>query len=148
MTDRRAFVLGFFVLLFGSCVLFSACSNSRYNEAGVKAAMQQYDRLILKLDADSIALLYTPDGNLGGIAIGRDSIRRFLSSFKNIKVLSQSSTTSSIQIIKDTAVQKGNYTQSDLVGKDTMHVKGEYIATWQWMGKNGWHIKKMATKSY
>jgi hypothetical protein len=146
MTDIQLFLRYFFFLCFGSCILLSACMGSRHNETSVKTAMQQYDRLILKLDADSIALLYTPDGNLGDIAVGRDSIRRFLSSFKNITVLSQSSTTTSIQITKDTAVQKGTYTQSDLVNKDTLHVKGEYIATWQWLRKDGWHIKRMVTK--
>ena len=58
-------------------------------------------------DADSISLLYTQDGNLGDIAIGRDSIRKFLSSFKNIRVLSQVSTTKSISITHDTAYRKG-----------------------------------------
>ncbi len=109
--------------------------------------MHHYDNLILKLDADSIALLYTPDGKLGDIATGRDSIRKFLSSFKNVTVLSQSSLTTSIYLNKDTAVQKGTYTQTDIVGKDTIHVKGEYTATWQWMRKNGWHIKRMETKA-
>ena len=109
--------------------------------------MQQYDHYILKLDADSIALLFTPNGNLGNIAIGRDSIRKFLSSFKNVQVLAQSSTTASIKINKDTAIQKGNYRQTDVVGgKDTIKVKGEYSATWLWIPKEGWHIQQMATK--
>ena len=108
--------------------------------------MQQYDHYILNLDADSISLLFTSDGQLGDMATGRDSIKKFLSSFKNVKVLSQSSVTQSIDIINDTAIQKGTYTQSDLVsGKDTMHVKGEFTAQWQWMNNN-WYIKKMTTK--
>jgi hypothetical protein len=44
----------------------------------MEQAMQKYDRYILKMDVDSIALLYTPDGELGKMARGRDSIRRFL----------------------------------------------------------------------
>jgi len=35
-----------------------------------------------KTDADSIAYMFTPDGELGNVAKGRDSIRHFLSSFK------------------------------------------------------------------
>ena len=92
-------------------------------------------------------MLYTPDGNLGDIAIGRDSIKKFLTTFKNVKVLSQTSTTNSINIIHDTAIQKGSYRQIDLiVEKDTVKVKGEYTTQWQWIKNEGWHIKHMATK--
>ena len=118
-----------------------------YNKKSVTKAMQKYDALILKLDAAGIAQLFTPDGNLGDIAIGRDSIKKFLLSFKNIRVLSQSSTSTSIKINADTALQKGLYFQTDLVAeKDTIKVKGSYTATWQWINKK-WLIKKMATKS-
>lgn len=129
-----------------SMFLFIACNND-HNKKGVDAAMQQYNHLIKKMDADSIALLYTPDGDLGGIAHGRDSIKKFLSSFKNVTVLSQSSTTKSIYIHGDTSVQKGTYQQVALMpANDTVKVKGEYTATWQWIAHDGWHIKRMYTK--
>src|SRR5258706_6497766 len=86
--------------------LFS-CTETNYSKSSVASSMQEYDRLIKKMDADSISLLYTPDGELGTIAHGRDSIRNFLSTFKNVKVLSQFSTSDSINIIADTAYQKG-----------------------------------------
>ena len=144
MSQRQGY---FLLLLFANCLLLLSCTTSTHNKSGVEAAMKYYDHLILKLDADSIALLYTPDGNLGGMAIGRDSIKQFLSTFKNVQVLSQVSTTDSIHIIRDTAIQKGSYTQTDIVaGKDTLHVKGEYTVQWQWIHKQGWHIKKMITK--
>lgn len=127
-------------------LLFIACNSSDHNTKGVEAAMQHLDRLTMKTDSDSIALLYTPDGNLGNIAMGRDSIRKFLARFKNVKVLSQLTTTKSIEVNKDTAVQKGEYHQSDIInGKDTVHVKGEFTATWVWMNKQ-WLIKEMQTK--
>ena len=127
-------------------LLFS-CNAGKHNTKGVESAMHQYDHLILKLDADSIALLFTPNGDLGNMAHGRDSIKKFLSSFKNIEVLSQLSSTTSIAINKDTAVQKGSYQQTDVIaGKDTVKVKGDYTAIWQWLPKQGWHIKQMTTK--
>lgn len=127
--------------------LFSCISTSHNkNKAGVESAMKKYDNLILKLDADSISLLFTPNGNLGNIALGRDSIKRFLSSFKNIRVLSQSSTTSSVIISGDSAIQKGSYIQTDLIAeKDTIKVKGDYETVWQWLRQKGWLIKKMTT---
>ena len=62
-----------FILLF-----LTACISYVHRQQEVQDAMQHYDRLIKKMDADSIALLYTEDGDLGGIAHGRDSIRRYL----------------------------------------------------------------------
>jgi len=136
------------VLLFLNIFFLLSCNSTRVskNKTGVEAAMKKYDGLILKLDAGAISLLYTPDGNLGNIAIGRDSIKKFLSSFKNVRVLSQSSTTSSIIISGDSAVQKGSYLQTDLISeKDTVKVKGDYETVWQWIKQKGWLIKKMTT---
>ena len=134
----------YFLIVF--LLLCFSCNTGRHNKKTVQAAMNHYDQLIMKLDADSIALLFTPDGDLGNIAHGRDSIKKFLSSFKNIEVVSQSSTTSSIKIIKDTAIQTGSYRQVDVIaGKDTVKVKGDFTATWLWLAKEGWHIKRMVT---
>lgn len=109
--------------------------------------MKHYDHLIKNMDADSIALLYTPNGNLGDIVHGRDSIRKFLLSFQNMHVISQSSTTSFIEVEGDTATQKGTYRQTVYIpGKDTIHVKGAYTANWLWMPPGEWHIKRMITK--
>ncbi|HEV8082052.1 MAG TPA: hypothetical protein VGP55_02565 [Chitinophagaceae bacterium] len=133
--------------LIGNLIYFVSCNVTRHNKSGVEGAMKYYDHLILNLNADSISLLYTPDGCLGDIATGRDSIRKFLSSFVNVSVLSQISTTQSINIVRDTAIQKGTYNQVDLIGgKDTVKVKGDYTTTWQWIPRQGWHIKRMATK--
>lgn len=137
--------VGSFIL--AGLILLYSCNGSMHNRSGVEKAMKYYDHLILKLDADSISMLYTPDGNLGDIAMGRDSIKRFLSSFKNVRVLSQVSATRSIDIIRDTAIQNGTYTQTDIVsGKDTIKVRGEYTTRWEWIRKDGWHIKRMTTR--
>ena len=134
--------------MLANVIFMLSCNTTKHSKSGVESAMQHYDNLILKLNADSIAMLYTPDGNLGGIAIGRDSIKKFLASFKNVSVLSQISTTESIHINHDTAIQKGHYTQTDIIAeKDTAKVKGQYTARWEWISKEGWHIKKMTTSS-
>lgn len=134
------------VFLFTIVILFS-CNASRHNKAGVQSAMTQYDHYIQRMDVDSISMLFTPDGNLGNIAHGQDSIRKFLLRFKNFKVLSQSSTTESINQAHDSTVQKGLYHQIVIVPpNDTVIVKGEYTATWVWIPRNGWHLKRMVTK--
>ena len=134
----------FAALLISSLLL--SCRSSEHSKSGVEKALQHYDQLILKLDADSIAWLYTPDGRMGEMAKGRDSIKVFLSSFQNIKVLSQHSTSDTVNITADTAIQQGIYLQSDVIsGRDTVRVKGAYSAVWQWMD-DGWHIRQMETK--
>ena len=110
--------------------------------------MQTYDRYILHMDTDPIALMYTIDGDLGNKAHGRDSIRRFLATFKNVRVLSQLSKTTSINIRDDSLLQKGTYAQVAIVGeKDTVRVQGEYTVDWRWFPEEGWKIKRMDTKS-
>ena len=124
-----------------------ACRPGARNKAGVELAMYRYDHLILELKADSIALLYTTDGDLGNVAHGRDSIRRFLSGFKNVRVLSQVSHTNSLQVYGDSALQTGRYRQEVIVdGRDTVHVKGIYTARWVWINGDGWHIRRMDTR--
>ncbi|MFS8083645.1 MAG: hypothetical protein ACMG51_09345 [Ginsengibacter sp.] len=137
-----------FLYLIFFAIIFFSCATSKHEEKNVEATMQYYNHLIRNLDADSIALLFTPDGNLGGIAKGRDSIRRFLSTFKNIEVLSQRSSTNFLKITKDSALQKGLYWQQDVVNKkDTFNVKGEFTARWQKFGKENWLLKEMQTKT-
>jgi ketosteroid isomerase-like protein len=118
-----------------------------HSAAEVEAAMGHYDSLIKKTDADSIAWMFTADGWLGEIAHGRDSIRSFLRTFKNVRVLEVGSATKNITLTGDTARQAGSYTQTALVnGKDTAHVRGKFEAEWVWSEKEGWKIRRMATR--
>jgi len=137
----------FMLLAFTAGIILTACVSYVHRQQEVQDAMQHYDHLIQQMDADSIALLYTEDGDLGGIAHGRDSIRRFLSSFNNVKVLEVTSSTDSLAMTGDTAFQSGHYKQSGVInGKDTFHVSGSYHAQWVWIKKEeGWRIKKMTT---
>ena len=57
-------------------ILFTACRPKAHDSETVEQAMQKYDRYILHMDVDSISLLYAPDGELGKMAKGRDSIRK------------------------------------------------------------------------
>ncbi|HTB24214.1 MAG TPA: hypothetical protein VK711_02540 [Puia sp.] len=131
--------------MIGSCV----SSDKHRSRETVETAMKYYDHLILTTDADSIALLYTPDGELGNEAVGRDSIRNFLNKFKDFKVLYQTSSADSIIIREDTAILMGIYQQKTIVPpNDTVYVKGTFIEKWIWFKVNGWHIKRMDTHPF
>lgn len=126
---------------------FFSCRPKERSTESVEQAMQKYNGYIKKMDVDSIALLYAPDGELGKMAKGRDSIRRFLEKFKQYKVLSQSSTTNLITISRDTALQSGLYTQKVIVPpNDTVTVKGLFSTQWIWMDSTGWRIQRMETQ--
>ena len=124
-----------------------ACAtHAPHQQREVEAAMQQYDRYILSVDVDSMALLFTKDGNLGNIARGQDSIRRFLAKFKSVRVLSMASTTDAIVLTGDSSTQRGSYRQTAVLSaRDTVRVNGDYVARWQWFPKQGWRLKSMQT---
>lgn len=121
--------------------------TQQHSRSEIESALKTYDRLIKNMDADSIALLYTTDGDLGTVAHGRDSIRKFLSSFKNVRVLSVASTSNTIEINRDTALQAGRYRQVALINnRDTAKLKGGFNARWIWIRGEGWRIKRMETQ--
>jgi hypothetical protein len=121
--------------------------GQKHNEKEIESAMHRYDYFIQKMDADSIAHLYAPDGNLGDIAHGRDSIRTFLKGFKNVSVLYQASVTDSVRLSGDQAMQYGTYKQIAVMNKtDTARLKGSFTASWIWLPTEGWRIRKMNTK--
>ena len=123
----------------------TGCGTS-HKESEVEAAMKRYDDLIVRMDADSLALLFEPDGELGEMAKGRDSIRRFLQSFTNVKVLSNLSTSESVELNADSAVQKGHYSQIAVINnRDTLKPTGAYTGHWHWSPDQGWLIRKMET---
>jgi len=132
-------------------LLFSFAANSAFAQyktrMAVDSAMKRYDHLILGMNADSIAQIYTQDGELGKMAKGRDSIRNFLQGFKNFRVLSQTSETNSISLEGDSALQKGTYRQTVIIpSKDTVTVKGNFTAFWIWNPVYGWQIRRMETQ--
>ncbi len=109
-----------------------SCNNSL--DTDVNAAMQEYDKLILHVDAKGIANMFTPDGVLaqpGGMSVtGRDSIEKFLGQFKYIKVEAQKSITDSIHKINNIAYQYGKYYQRAVINNKTYEVHGMFQANW------------------
>ncbi len=113
----------------------------------IESAMNQYNRYIMSMNIDSIASIFTSDGDLGNIAHGQDSIKHFLLRFKDFRVLAQTSSTKLIQIFGDSASQTGMYWQTTIVPPhDTIFVKGNFNAKWIWENGVGWKIKRMDTE--
>lgn len=121
--------------------------HHRHTRAEVEASMHQYDSLLQTMNANAVSKMFAPDGKLGDVAQGRDSIKNFLSGFTNVKVISQNSDTKSIELKGDSATQTGKYFQTDVInGKDTVRLKGNYITKWKWLDGEGWKIEKITTQ--
>lgn len=134
-------------LILAAAIIFSSCKSYSHSKKEVEASMQQYDSLLKSMNADAISRMFTPGGKLGNVAQGRDSIRKFLSHFTNMKVLSQTSDTRSIELKGDSATQTGMYLQTTVVDeKDTVHLKGSYETKWKWLNGEGWRIEKITTE--
>jgi hypothetical protein len=124
-----------------------SCFAQNRTNVGVEQAMQKYDQLIMGMNADSICMIYALNGELGVMAKGRDSIRNFLNTFKNFRVLSQSSESKKISMAEDSAYQTGTYRQTVIIpSNDTVTVKGSFKILWIWSGAGGWLIRRMETQ--
>ncbi len=134
-----------------SSLAFAFCAancNTKHTRSDIIASMNYYDRLLEKMNFDSIALQYTPDGELGDVAKGRDSIRNFLKSFSAYRVISNNSITDSVNLFGDSAIQKGTYKQVTILPtRDTAHIKGQFETHWLWNPKDNWKISRMTTKA-
>ena len=118
------------------------CTTLKPSTNGVEAALNHYDNLIKKVDGDSIAMMYTIDGDLGNSAHGIAAIKKMLDGFKSFKVLEQKSTSNIINIKGDSALQKGFYNQTAVVGKDTYRIKKQFTIHWAWINKKEWQVKR------
>jgi ketosteroid isomerase-like protein len=130
-----------------ACFFVAACADRRTE---IEKALKQYDRLTFKMDADSLADMYVPNGKLGGktmkSAVSRDSIRQFMKSFdpSKITLISNHVTATLIAFKGDTAVVDGSYEQKAKLGSDTGVYTGNFASKWV-KDKDRWLIATMYT---
>ena len=125
--------------------------NSKKADAGrdkkkeVELAMKNYYRLILKMDVDSIVLMYTEDGQIENGPRGRNAIREFMTSLPSLKVISCSFTSDTVEINGGTALQRGRYFLETFVNNTNLKLSGRDIATWILAKDGEWKIRRMKT---
>jgi ketosteroid isomerase-like protein len=122
--------------------LLPACRTHDARE--VQEAMDRYNRYVLRMDADSVSSMYTPDGELGNVKKGRDSIRIFLASFTKVTMDHYDSKTLSIAVDGNTAVLRGTYVQQvRLDGGEAISYAGEFTTRWVWTSAEGCRVQRM-----
>lgn len=58
------------IMISALVISFLSC-HQQHSKSEIESAMRQYDHYIQKMDTDSIASMFTPDGDLGDVAHGR-----------------------------------------------------------------------------
>jgi ketosteroid isomerase-like protein len=130
----------------GSVPLLAQTGDER---ASVDSALAHYTRLVARMQHDSIAALYTPDGELAAPGrppiVGPVAIRDFLGSFSQYHVLAYRTTSDSVVIRGDTAYQTGRWWQEVQVpAGDTVKVKGDLSVIWLRDSTGAWRARRMS----
>jgi uncharacterized protein (TIGR02246 family) len=139
----------FIFAIFFPDLFMSSCNHSEKQD--VEAVIKKYERLTLKMDADSISKMYAVDGELGNgsqhFIKGRDSIYSFLSSFTNVRVLSNADSIKNISFKNDEATVTGIFRQTVLIDqKDTVMANGQFIINLIPDKNKRWLIQRAQTK--
>jgi uncharacterized protein (TIGR02246 family) len=123
-------------------------------EEQVKAAMRRYDQLVLAMNAEGIAAMFTPDGELidagKTIASTPASIRAFLQSFDGkVRVEENASSIESVTLTGATAIMTGTYQQKALLlpDKREIRVQGKFEVEWSRQPDGQWLVRRMSAQS-
>ncbi|HEY5227567.1 MAG TPA: nuclear transport factor 2 family protein [Opitutaceae bacterium] len=134
-------------------LVLSACStkvDTRADKAAVEAGLYRYSQLLLSMDSAGIAAMFAPDGevvNPSQPAVhGRDAIRKFIASFSDFHVISNTDTPTSTLIDGSTAEQIGVYEQSVKSPQGHLFkVSGRLEIEWVKAPSGEWQIMQLAT---
>jgi len=123
-------------------------------EEQVKAAMRRYDQLVLSMNAQGIAAMFTPDGEIvnAGKTVARTpaSIRAFLDSFDGkVRVEENASSIESVTGTGASAIMTGTYQQKALMLSDKreIRVQGKFEVEWSRQPDGQWLIRRISTRS-
>jgi uncharacterized protein (TIGR02246 family) len=116
--------------------------------------MRRYDQLVLAMNAEGIAAMFTPDGELidagKTIASTPASIRAFLQSFDGkVRVEENASSIESVTVTGATAILTGTYQQKALLLSDKreIRVQGKFEVEWSRQPDGQWLVRRMSTRS-
>ena len=119
--------------------------------AEIEARLRAYSRFVGRMEQDSVAAMFTADGEVahaGGRAIrGRDSILVFLNSFRGFSVDSNRTMPDSIHVAGGRATQFGTFWQRvTLPDGRTVEASGLFEVRWVRERDGVWRIRRMATR--
>jgi len=146
MNRHRAAVALVFV---SACTVGRTSSGDPAASRAVVAAMEHYTALIRAVASDSIAAMYTEDGELleAGMAPlrGPKEIREFLAQFDGKVVVDSASTVSDdVEVFGTTAYQWGSFSQVARVqDQPPGKFSGRYVARWRRTPEGQWKLTRL-----
>jgi ketosteroid isomerase-like protein len=102
---------------------------------------KKYETAIVNMDTEAIVNLYAKDGQFGTIT-GSEEIRKYLNSFKHIKVQKYTTTTTNIDVKGVIANHEGTFIQIGLVNGVKKASHGLFRIIWTKENEE-WKIKYM-----
>lgn len=131
---------------------FSGCSQRKpsLDVAAIAVQLRRYEHFVLIMAHDSIAALFTPDGELhtpsASSPVGPTAIAAYLHSFDQFHVVADSMTADSTTARADSGRQVGSYWQRVVVPKgDTVEVRGRFEARWRRSPSGQWRLTWLGT---
>ena len=147
MNRHRAAVA--LVVLVSACTVGRTRSGDAAASRGVVAAMEHYTALIRTVASDSIAAMYTEDGELleAGMAPlrGPKEIRGFFAQFDGKVMVDSASTVSDdVEVFGTTAYQWGSFSQVARVqDQPPTTFGGRYVARWRRTPEGQWKLTRL-----
>ncbi len=128
----------------------AVAAQTAADSGSVAAALERYAGLLRRQASDSIAGLFTDDGELVDARrppiVGPGAIRAFLGSFSAYHVLADTMTAATLDVHGDSALQTGRYWQQvQLPVGDTVVAQGGFRILWLRDGHGGWRLRRMGT---
>lgn len=117
----------------------------------VDSALVRYDSLVRRTAGDSIAAMYTPEGEMLGTNMatvsGPAAIGRFLSQFSGFHVDTQQMRAEALTIADTEATQWGTWRQAVTPpGQGMVHVQGRFVAQWIRGCDGNWRLRRLLTQ--
>lgn len=128
------------------------CSTARPADdlAQLDAGLRHYADMVAAMSHDSIAGLFTADGELwhenDPALVGPDAILKHLRSFRGFQVVANELRPESTWVQGDAGFQRGQFSQRVRVpARDTIQVAGTFLAEWRRQPGGQWRMRRMRT---
>ncbi len=127
-------------------------TRQQWAQQQVVAQLAKYEDAIRRMAYDEVAALYAVNGEVAhnhDIPVkGRETIRQYLASFSDYKVLANRIQAQATEVSGNVAHQVGVYAQHVITpANETLHVSGRFRAFWQRLDNGNWQIIRMHTMS-
>ena len=144
MTGGRT-VRGMLAIAMAGCTTQARTADRR---ADVEAAMRHYVRLTQLVNSDSVAAMYTNDGEMlqarSAPIRGREAIRAFLKPFDGHTVVDTvTSTTDALDVYDSTAYLWGGYHQVTRLDGPPATYNGRMVIRWRLEPDGAWRIARI-----